>query len=222
MNRARPADECTAEAVGLAAVGLGFRLPDSCAAGLAAYLVLLMKWNRVMNLVGPGDWRTVFETLIIDSLHLARFLEALPLPEKALTLDLGAGAGLPGVALRMLWRRGEYVMVESREKRALFLRAVLAAVPLPGVSVFHGRAEDCLGRAAPPDLVVSRAFLPWPRVLSLVAGAVAAQGHCVFLTLEPLPRTLPGGWFAAREESYTVRGDTRFFWLIQKISVSQG
>lgn len=85
----------TREAVLAAAHRLGRDVDPAQAELLAAYLDQLMKWNRKMNLVGPSDWRTVFDRLVVDSLFLADFLAGLRLPERPLCLDFGAGPGCP-------------------------------------------------------------------------------------------------------------------------------
>jgi 16S rRNA (guanine527-N7)-methyltransferase len=183
---------------------------------LAAYLTLLGKWNRVMNLVGPAAWEDILLTLVTDSVHLAPFVSALPLPVRPECWDLGAGAGLPGIPLRMLWKTGEYTLVEAREKRALFLRTFLASCPLDGVKVFQGRAEHFMPAHAPADLTVSRAFMPWEKFLALVNPFLISGGFSIFLTLAPLPSTLPKGWTAAGERLYSVNGNNRYFWALQK------
>lgn len=207
---------CTPEALAAAATALGFSPGDGELRELSLYLGILEKWNKAMNLVGPGSWRDIFDTLIIDSLHLAGFVRALPLPAAPLCRDLGAGAGLPGIPLRVLWREGKYALIEAREKRALFLKTVLASCPLPGVSVFQGRAEAFMAANPPASLTVSRAFMPWEQVLALVAPHTEPGGLCVFLTLAPLPATLPGGWRAVDERTYRVKKDARYFWALEK------
>lgn len=179
---------------------------------LAAYLELLMQWNGVMNLVGARTWQDAFRTLVVDSFHLAPFVEENVRQPEPRCWDLGAGGGLPGVVLRMLWRKGDYWLVEAREKRALFLSTVLARHPLPGVRVFRGRAEQFM--AGPPlrtaDLMVSRAFMPWRDVLDLVRPRLAADGRVVFLLRESLDESPCAGWRRVGLHSYRVGSDTRF------------
>jgi 16S rRNA (guanine527-N7)-methyltransferase len=207
---------------------------------------MLGKWRRVVNLVGPEDWRDILEKLVVDSFHLASFLDGLPLPPDAACLDLGAGAGLPGLPLRMIRKDGRHVLVEAREKRAMFLRAFLAANPLPGTVVYHGRAQDRLREAEKEGgaaFILSRAFMPWEKVLELAGPHMRSRGFCVFLSSAPLPSKFPptlcgtlprtpppepagggretgrtaGGWTASAEAGYTVDNSTRYFWALQKI-----
>ncbi len=200
----------------------GFDLPEATLRPLAAYLDLLMQWNRVMNLVGTRTAEETFATLVVDSLHLASFLEqdwtaGTPLNHAPDCWDLGAGAGLPGLPLRMLWQKGSYWMVEAREKRALFLSTVLARTPLPGTHVFRGRAEAFM--AGPPrrtaDLVVSRAFMPWPDVLELVRSSLNPGGVVILLLREdvqqdPFWAQASAGWSSLAVTGYEVGKVRRF------------
>ncbi|MCA1985497.1 MAG: class I SAM-dependent methyltransferase [Desulfovibrio sp.] len=195
--------------------------PDVPAGPVHRYLELLLSWNRRMNLVGSGDWRTVLLDLILDSFHLAAFLQRLPLNDQATILDLGAGAGLPGIPLRMVWTAGTYRMVEVRQKRQAFLAHALGQLQLPRTVVFSGTAEAALGRfgaPAPVELVVSRAFKPWPEVLSLVQGQAL---RTVFMANEPPPAAWPAGWTLDDSRSYcsglassSSDASLRWLWLV--------
>lgn len=192
---------------------------------LAVYMELLTQWNKVINLVGAQSWESTLLRLVADSFYLGHFLETLPLPtgdESAPhTWDLGAGAGLPGIPLRMVWEAGSYSLVEAREKRALFLSTVLTRVHLPRTAVFRGRAEDFFARQAQPaDLIVSRAFLPWLQVLDLVEPVLAPQGLVVFLTSEAASDEmfvgLRGTWILHSQHGYSVAGRKRWFWAVAR------
>jgi len=194
---------------------LGFSLPESTLTGLAQYLALLTKWNKAMNLVGTRSWEETLDTLIVDSFHLADFLPGLGLPAQPVCFDLGAGAGLPGIPLRLLWRDGEYTLVETREKRALFMQTVLAAVDLGQTTVFRGRAEDFFLQSGRADLIISRAFMPWRELLDFVSGPLAPEGRIVFLTLAPAPDDLPAPWKLTAQTVYSV-GTKRYFWCFTR------
>lgn len=214
----------TTDAVFEAARALGRSVQPGQAELLAAYLDQLVKWNRKMNLVGKSDWRTVFDTLVVDSLFLADFLAGLNLPDRPLSLDFGAGAGLPGIPLRVLWQQGDYWLVEVREKRATFMKSVLGRLRLPATNVFPGRAEDALdrlaqaGHQATADLILSRAFMPWPKLLDFIRPMLRADaeraGTAVILANDPPPAesALPAGWRLADVASYPAAGGERYFW----------
>ncbi|UZP67805.1 16S rRNA (guanine(527)-N(7))-methyltransferase RsmG [Desulfovibrio mangrovi] len=187
---------------------------------LAEYLSLVLKWNKVMNLIGPYSWEEALRTLIMDSLHLARFLESLSLPESPSCWDFGAGAGLPGIPLRVVWGKGTYHLVEVREKRALFMQQTVARLKLPNTHVFRGRAEDFMAEQEPADILLSRAFMPWEKLLDFAGSNVAPTGRVIILAIEDVPATLPEGWRLEARHEYAVGADTRYFWALAPIIAS--
>ncbi|WP_432738718.1 16S rRNA (guanine(527)-N(7))-methyltransferase RsmG [Maridesulfovibrio sp. FT414] len=164
-----------------------FRSTEGQAQALAEYLTLLEKWNKSMNLVGPAGWEEVFSSLVADSLHLADFLNSLDLAESPVTLDLGAGAGLPGIPLRCVWQKGIYNLVESRQKRSIFMRTALRAMKLPRTEVFQCRAEKIPPKLLPADLILSKAFMPWKDLLPFVDPMLSPTGRVVILSNDPAP-----------------------------------
>lgn len=207
-----------------AAKRLGRPVTTSEAELLAGYLDQLIKWNKKMNLVGPAKWEKVFDTLVVDSLYLADFLSGLKLNDKPLTLDLGAGAGLPGIPLRSLWQDGTYWLVEVREKRSLFMQSVLGRLKLPGTNVFHGKAEDALSRLAESgnnataDLILSKAFMPWPKLLDFVRPMLNKSGTLVILSNDAPPHKdeLPDDWQLGDIASYPAAGKEHYFWSLRQ------
>lgn len=218
----------TSEAVSARLAGRGFGLSPEQAAALAAYLEVLTVWNRRVNLVGHAGWEEILDDLVADSLHLAAFLESpgvaglFDAAGGPVSLDFGAGAGLPGIPLRILWGRGEYVLIEIRAKRAVFLAEALARLGLQRTSVFSGRAEDAPGRFVTPErpglvLCLSRAFLPWPKFLAFAAGHAGGLGReYAVLTMTGErpgddPETIDGaGFVLAAETAYPAGGKSRY------------
>lgn len=214
----------TAAAVRALCHAHGAPVEESAAAPLTVFLELLSTWNRSMNLVGKKSWPDMLTDLLLDSWHLARFLETLKLPEACVSYDLGAGAGLPGVPLRLFWGRGVYTLVELRAKRVMFLRYALAKLA-SGVQgkteVFEGRAEEILARRA-PDLVLSRAFKPWNEVLALASPWLTDAGCVVFMASDPPPAP-PEGWALRASEAYpapAAKSKIRYFWAFAPASIS--
>ncbi|MFP5240422.1 MAG: 16S rRNA (guanine(527)-N(7))-methyltransferase RsmG [Acidobacteriota bacterium] len=199
--------------VAQAAQDLGRTLDETQAQALATYLGLLEKWNARTNLVGPRTWRAMLEELVADSWHLADLLAGLELPENPVTLDFGAGAGIPGVPLRVFWQAGSYVLIEPRAKRVAFLRQCLAMMRLPRTEVFEGRCE-ALGREA--DVCLSRAFQPWREFLG-TAARYARGGRLplvvVFSNEETPEAPIPHGYALAQARAYPSRGRTGYCWV---------
>ncbi len=228
--RSAPEPDLSPESVVRAAAGAGLPLSPDAARGLADYLGLLLKWNRSMNLVGRATWSEIFADLVLDSLRLAGFLAELPLPEDPRCLDFGAGAGLPGIPLRLAWTPGIYLMVEPRERRAAFLRTAVGRV-LPGgaTRVFEGRVEDLPEAELPADLIVSRAFAPWPEYLALARPRLAtrgAGGQVVVLASGPPPdagelAAKAPGFALTAARAYPAPGGERYFWGLAPASISR-
>ncbi|GFH62974.1 MAG: ribosomal RNA small subunit methyltransferase G [Candidatus Desulfovibrio kirbyi] len=201
-------------------------LPHTVLDPLARYLEMLCMWNAVINLVGFRRWQDIFDRLVCDSFYLADFLEKLfgsglfpdsgPTPDSGLFWDLGAGAGLPGIPLRLVWNRGRYYLVEIRAKRALFLANAVSCLRLAGTHVFHGSVENFFQQqAAKADCIVSRAFMPWNKLLDVACAGLRGGGMLIVLAGAPAPE-MPDPWRLAATHSYRTDGGTRWFWAVSR------
>ncbi len=191
------------------------------------YLSLLFHYNQRMNLVGKSTWQDIFTSLVLDSFFLAQFLEQIALPKQPLCLDLGAGAGLPGIPLRMLWENGEYWLVEVRSKRCSFMRTALAHLSLQQTFVFEGKAQNALQHIAKQkqktqenclaDLIISRAFMPWEKLLPFVRLMLKPKARLVVLANTDVPNKADflDTWKVEKTNSYAVENNTRWFWSLQ-------
>jgi len=154
--------------------------------------------------------------LVADSFYLAPFLDSLPLPDEPAALDLGAGAGLPGIPLRLLWTKGSYTLIEKRQKRAMFLIQACGTLHLKKTDVHGAPAETYFAAHGPCDLIVSRAFMPWKDLLAFVEKALKPGGFIVFMMNDPLPDGVPAGWAAFSSKRYSVRGHERWLWALRR------
>ena len=122
---------------------------------------LLRRWNSKINLVSP---RTLDDFWIRHALDSHQVFTSLPANTKTV-IDLGAGAGFPGIALAIMMRENpntEIMLVESNGKKCNFLRTVIRELGLPAKAE-QARAEQI--DAQPFDVVTARAFAPLPRLL---------------------------------------------------------
>lgn len=190
--------------------------PESIAL-LGKFLGMLVLWKRSINLVGAKSAPEILQNLVPDSFHLAKFLASLPLPPNPRVWEPGAGAGLPGIPLRILWQQGEYVMLEARAKRAIFLANALAALKLPRTRAFSGRAEDFFRKQKEKgilaDCILSRAFMPWPKLLPF-CGPFLRQGGFLTIMSREAPGPLPPDWCLADALAYEARGGKYWLWAI--------
>lgn len=121
------------------------------------YYEMLIEKNKVMNLTGITEWDEVLEKHFLDSISLIR---AINLSQNISVLDMGTGAGFPGIPLKIAFPNLKITLADSLNKRVLFLQEVIDTLKLEGIEAIHGRAED-LARdknyREQYDLVVSRA-----------------------------------------------------------------
>ncbi len=139
---------------------------------LERFAALLLRWNERINLVSRADTVTLWQRHILDSAQLAPLL---PDPPGRL-IDLGSGAGFPGLVLALL-TRWEVHLVESDQRKAAFLRE--AARATAACAIIHaGRAESL--RVAPARVVTARALAPLPALLPIAAPLLEPDGICLF------------------------------------------
>lgn len=121
------------------------------------YYELLVEWNKVMNLTGITEYDEVNEKHFVDSLAIIKVVDI----EKIDTmLDIGTGAGFPGVPLKIVYPHLNVVLLDSLQKRINFLNTVIEELGLEKIEALHGRAEDYAKKAEYReifDLCVSRA-----------------------------------------------------------------
>jgi 16S rRNA (guanine527-N7)-methyltransferase len=138
-------------------------LPEETLRRLQIYANLLEKWQRAVNLVSASTLDDLWVRHIADSLQLA---EAVPEARK--WLDLGSGAGLPGlmIAIKLADEPGALVhLIESSRRKCAFLREAARATDAPGI-VHCGRIEEILpGFDEPIEAVTARALAPLPKLL---------------------------------------------------------
>lgn len=119
-----------------AAEAAGVELTPAQLAQLSAYGRLIEKWNRVVNLVGPGSIDAIVRA------HLGDCLAAIPFIEGPRIADIGSGAGLPGLVIAIARPEYAVALIESRQRKCRFLRQAAIELGLPNVAVFAVRVED--------------------------------------------------------------------------------
>ncbi|MBX5484741.1 MAG: 16S rRNA (guanine(527)-N(7))-methyltransferase RsmG [Myxococcaceae bacterium] len=156
---------------------LGVALSTEAADALLRFRDELLKWNQRVSLTAITDRREVLEKHFVDSLAV--------LPEvgdaKSL-LDLGAGAGLPGIPLKLARPELSLTLVDTVGKKVMFLKNALAALKLvPSARALHARAEGDPDREGIPraEVVISRAFMDVGGFVPLAAKYLAPGGRVV-------------------------------------------
>jgi len=184
----------------MAAMGMA---PDAALARqVTEYLHLLEKWNGVYNLTamsGPGEMMRG---------HALDCIAIEPHVRGPCILDVGTGAGLPGILLAMMHPEWEIVMLDSNRKKLAFVTQAIAELGLGNARTEHARIEDYRPMET-FDCVVARAFSAADRILSLVSHLVSERGRIVMMkgrlsgdeldvlpvkgrTIEIVPLSVPG------------------------------
>jgi 16S rRNA (guanine527-N7)-methyltransferase len=192
-----PVDPWVRLAAGMAA--LGVPVDPGFEAAARVYVEELGRWNRVSRLTGYRTEAEQIERLLLDSLL---FLTVIPEPAAPL-LDIGSGAGVPGLVLKLARPHWPITLVEANRRRANFLRHVARRLELAGAEVQEARAEALAATAgleATFRTVTMRAVTAPAAALELARPFLAPQGRLV-LALGSTPRVPPE---AVREVTVAV------------------
>lgn len=139
---------------------------------LDRFAALLLRWNRTVNLVAPNDEAAIWERHIADSLQLVPLM--VPLPNRA--IDLGSGAGFPGMILAIV-TGVPFDLIEADKRKAAFLREAARVTGAP-VRIHATRIQGA--RIPPAPLVTARALAALPKLLALATPLLTRDGFCLF------------------------------------------
>ncbi len=145
---------------------------------LARFLDLLAEENKKMNLIAAGTSEQMIETHLLDSLSLLDFEEV---SGSRHAIDVGSGAGLPGIPLAIALPSLKLTLIDSNAKKCGFISRATGILGLSNVEVFWARSETA-GRSGfrdNYDLALARALGPLPLALEYVLPFVKPDGHCV-------------------------------------------
>jgi 16S rRNA (guanine527-N7)-methyltransferase len=158
---------CASITVGLDSLQLD--LPDGAIAKLAQLLTELERWNRRVNLTAIRDLETMVSGHILDSLTVR------PLLEGRRVIDVGTGAGFPGLPLAIAEPQIEFGLLDSNGKKISFVQHVIGELGLSNATAIRARAED-YAPAERFDTVIARALASIPKLLQLAGHLIREEG----------------------------------------------
>lgn len=176
-------------------------IPEQAEERFSAYCEMLLETNRVMNLTAIETTEDVYSRHFYDSLALMQFVSL----ENARVIDVGCGAGFPGLPLKIADPSISLTLLDSLEKRIRFLSSVCEALNLPDVSCIHGRAEEFSRTEAREsyDFAVSRAVAALPMLCELCLPFLKIGGKLLAMKAENCEEELQ-----AAENAITTLGGT--------------
>ncbi len=130
---------------------LGLDVPSGAVDDLCSYMVLLKEWSATYNLIAPRERDFLLARHVLDSLSIAKWLQDGSL------LDVGTGAGLPGLPLAMVKPEMQVTLLDSGGKKIRFIRHVGRSLKIANIHPLHQRVED-LDQDQPFANITSRAF----------------------------------------------------------------
>ncbi len=147
-----------------------YLLPKNMEELFIQYLDLLIKWNKVFNLTRICDPKEMVLLHILDSLSINPYLHGTRI------LDVGTGAGLPGIPLAILRPEKKFVLLDSNNKKTRFLTQVVHELKLANVDIIHSRCED-LHPVHLFDSILSRAFASLEVMLKATQHLIDQDGR---------------------------------------------
>ncbi len=169
---------------------------------LLRFVELLARWNRAYNLTAVREPAAMLTHHLLDSLAVAPFVEGPRI------VDVGTGAGLPGLPLALACPERHFVLLDSRAKKTRFVTQAAAELGLSNLDVVNSRVQD-YAPSAPFDTVLTRAFSSLDEMLAVTRHLCAPRG--LFLALKgAFPESelaaLPAGVAVERVAPLTVPG----------------
>ena len=156
------------------ALAFGIQLDEEQLQRFIKYYELLVEWNSFMNLTAITEFEAVCTKHFIDSISLCRAVDCSKAYE---LIDIGTGAGFPGIPLKIVFPNLKITLLDSLGKRVKFLNTVIAELGLQGIETIHGRAVDfaksgmlrelfdlCVSRAVANLSILSEYCLPYVKV----------------------------------------------------------
>lgn len=194
------------EYLGNKAFGFGVHLSNEHIDLLSLYITLLLEWNNKTNIIGFTDMDRILNELILDS------IVAVPsIPGKGILADLGSGAGLPGIIIKILRPSLSMNLIDSNRKKCSFLKQVIRELKFSDIDVLNVRVEDVRNRFQNRcDVITSRAMTSLCNIIELCAGFLNDNGKIIGFSGSNTDEELSKSQGAMQSNSLVIEGSIEY------------
>jgi 16S rRNA (guanine527-N7)-methyltransferase len=153
---------------------LGFKISSETQNNFFAFIELLQKWNKVINLTAITETEEIVVKHILDSLAIAPYLKGKSI------LDFGTGAGLPGIPLALVFPQYNFTLLDSNNKKISFLNQVVLNLKLGNVKVILSKVEQ-FNFASGFDTIIARAVGSLRDIIILTRHLLSPKGQLLVM-----------------------------------------
>lgn len=176
---------------------IGIELSDSDTEKYYNYMILLLEWNKKINLTAITEQNDIILKHYIDSMTVIKYLE-----NGNNIIDVGTGAGFPGIPIAILKKENEITLLDSLNKRIVFLQEIVKKLNLNNVKTVHSRAEE-FGKNKTNrefyDIAVSRAVANLSTLVEYLLPLVKIGGKCICMKGSNADEEIENAKFAVKE-----------------------
>jgi len=181
---------------------LGIDLTDNQSAQFMRYLSQLIYWNRTINLTSISTPREIVIKHFIDSLTS---LSTIPFPHQAQLIDVGTGAGFPGVPLKIVRSDLQVRLIEPNKKKCSFLSSIIGTLRLTDVEIFTGTAQEYRAQSGNAAQIVTARALRLNDIASELPALTLSSGKIVLYRAEPLAlQDVPAAWTIEMQQRFEL------------------
>ncbi len=187
---------------------INVNLSDKSIIDFYEYMQLLLEWNKKINLTAITEEDEIIVKHFVDSLTILKYID-----EEEKIIDVGTGAGFPGIPLAIVKRKNKFTLVDSLNKRINFLKEVKEKIELNNIEAIHSRAEDFgqdKNQRESFDIAISRAVAKLNTLVEYLIPLVRLNGKIICMKGNQIEEELKEASFAIKELGGEIKQKEEF------------